>query len=85
MRHRRPDASIPYIVLRQPISSAIDACGIAARPSDMSVKIVCGRIGEHFFDRVLDILVPAFDLITQRLRFLGQTVGHVAFQLAQLV
>src|SRR5262245_36896342 len=43
------------------------------------------ELGEHFLDLVLKIVVPALDLLVQRLRFLGQAVGHVALELAQLV
>ena len=51
----------------------------------VAIGLDVAELGEHFFDRVLKILVLALDLLAQRLRFLGQAVGHVALELAQLV
>src|SRR6516165_6341457 len=43
------------------------------------------QLGEHFLERVLDILGLALDFLAQRLQLLSQVVGLVAFEAAQLL
>src|SRR5262249_43375639 len=43
------------------------------------------QLGEHLFDRVLDVLALALDFLAQRLHLLSQAVGLVALEPAQLL
>src|SRR6516225_9550485 len=42
------------------------------------------QLGEHLLDRLLDVLVLTLDFLAQRLHLLGQAVGLVALETAQL-